>query len=481
MKKKIILSVFAVILCLALLITSTVLAGNGYSDLDAPQGTENIVSSQLQSIVNSKGKNASKAVDGDTDTAWKSSGKTDYLELTFKEEQTFNTIILREKGMNIKSFTLSYYVNTPGNEHWESFYRQDTVQDYRFCAFEPVTTQKIKLEITDSDNLFKIREIEIYNVESKKINDFRVSDYVYMSNLTSGAIFDKSSENSYSPEYCDVINQIHIIPAAYWNNEGEIVVSEGKTVQELSQYVGQIRDFYGDKEVEIFATIFFNDCDPDVVLSQCADEVIENTVEFLLECDLDGVSYDWEYPTQKQWPVFSEHLINLKKALSPHGLKLSCAFSAWTCSISDDAIKALDQIELMCYDNFDNDGNHSSFTSGAVQPVEYFLEKGFKPEQINLGVPFYARPNDGGYIWIDYDDPNYTHYDKFQNASDNMWFNSAQMITDKTAYAIEKELGGMMIFCSVLDVPYDSEQSLLNAMKTTIDTRAIIEKGENAK
>ena len=55
------------------------------------------------------------------------------------------------------------------------------------------------------------------------------------------------------------------------------------------------------------------------------------------------------------------------------------------------AIESLDQIEIMSYDLFDSTGNHSSFTSGAVQPVEYFLDKGFKPERIKLCLRVYGR------------------------------------------------------------------------------------------
>lgn len=122
MKKKIIISAVAIILCLALIIGTTAFAGEGFSDLPGPDDSENLAVTQFESIEDSKGKSsARKAVDSDTNSAWKASGTTDSLVLTFKEEQTFNTIILREKGWNIKKFVLSYYDETPGNAHWERF------------------------------------------------------------------------------------------------------------------------------------------------------------------------------------------------------------------------------------------------------------------------------------------------------------------------------------------------------------------------
>ena len=52
------------------------------------------------------------------------------------------------------------------------------------------------------------------------------------------------------------------------------------------------------------------------------------------------------------------------------------------------------------------------------------------------------------------------------------------MIMDKTAYAIENNLGGIMIFTATEDVPYSNDLSLLKSIKTTIDTRTTL--GNNA-
>lgn len=481
MKKKIIITAVAIILCLALIAGTSTFAGDGFSDLPGPD-TDNLAVTQIESIKDSKGKSgAQKAVDSNTKTAWKSSGTTDTLVLTFKEEQTFNTIVLREKGWNIRKFILYYYDETPGNAHWEKFYEQDAVNDYRYCAFDPVTTKQIKLEIAESDSIFKIREFEIYNIPKTTRDSIRVSDYVVTPQLAKGEIFDPESSNYLPPEYCDVVNQIHVIASAKWNNEGELVIPDGLTGDDLKSCIQRIRDFYGDKHVDIFATVFFNACDPDVVFAEQKDTVIKNTVDFLLEYGFDGVSYDWEYPNKEQWVTFSEHLVNLKNELSKHNLLLSCAVSPWNFYMQKDAIEILDQIEIMSYDLCDENGNHSSFSSGAVQPIQFFINKGFKPEQINLGLPFYARPVDGSGVWINFDDPEYTPSDRFQNLSKQMWFSGTQMTMDKTAYAIENNLGGIMIFTVTEDVPYENELSLLKSVKNTIDTRTTIYDETNTK
>lgn len=475
MKKKILIPSVAVIILIALITCINVFAKDGYSDLSGPADTENIISAQLESVESSKSlSDASKAVDSDINTVWRSSKKNDYIIINFKEEQSFNTAIIREKGWNIKKFNLSYFVDEPGNEHWENFYQQDAVNDYRYCAFDTITAKQIKFEVTEADALFKIREIEFYNTDKKEINNFRVSDYVVTSQLANGELFGPQSSNYLSPEYCNVVNQIHIISSAKWNNEGKLVISDGLSPTELKENIKKIRDFYGDNEVEIFATVFFNACDPTEVLKNKNDIVVENTVNFLLEYGFDGVSYDWEYPVGEQWSLFSNHIVTLKNELSKYQLKISCAVCPWNFYMEKDAINALDQIEIMSYDLFDENGNHSSFISGAVQPVEFFLDKGFTPQQINLGLPFYARPYDGGGIWINYDDANYTPSDRFQNYSNGMWFSGTQMTYDKTAYAIEKNLGGMMIFTATEDISYSEENSLLKSIKTAIENRSTL-------
>ena len=108
MKKKIIISTVAIILCVALIFSLTALAGDGFTNLETPVNAENLASSQIESVADSKeSKKSVNAVDSDTKTVWKSSKSTDSLVLTFKEEQTFNTVVIREKGWKIKNFSLS--------------------------------------------------------------------------------------------------------------------------------------------------------------------------------------------------------------------------------------------------------------------------------------------------------------------------------------------------------------------------------------
>ena len=50
-------------------------------------------------------------------------------------------------------------------------------------------------------------------------------------------------------------------------------------------------------------------------------------------------------------------------------------------------------------------------------------------------------------------------------------FNSVQMIKDKTAFANDYGLGGVMVWHYTCDVPYEDDLSLFKAIQTSLNTR----------
>lgn len=113
----------------------------------------------------------------------------------------------------------------------------------------------------------------------------------------------------------------------------------------------------------------------------------------------------------------------------------------------------------MAYDLFDDHGNHSSFYSACYMLIGQLEEKGFDLGKINLGLPFYSRPENGDTFWGNYFDvaeelgewDNAFYYNEYTTlegvtASGNTWFNGRGMIYDKTCYAADCGLGGVMIW-----------------------------------
>lgn len=111
------------------------------------------------------------------------------------------------------------------------------------------------------------------------------------------------------------------------------------------------------------------------------------------------------------------------------------------------------------------------------------MKKGLKKEQLDLGIPFYARPTDRAAQWFDYKTEaeqlgwfgnvatGPQEVTEWQNnapvqvtATSPRYYNGCQMVYDKTAYAMDFGLGGMMVWNYAGDLPYENGLSLFRAM-----------------
>lgn len=195
---------------------------------------------------------------------------------------------------------------------------------------------------------------------------------------------------------------------------------------------------------------------------------LEGNIKSLLETyDLDGVFFDWEYPNRsihKQW--FGDFLISLDTALGDD-YAIGCAVSNWCADFPAEAIAVMDMVELMSYDLFDAEGFHAT-TELAKEHVQALLNLGYKPEQIDLGIPFYGHPINGEMSWYGYNG----FYDKLdeqglyheENTGLKHHFNNPDMVYEKTAWCIEQGIGGVMSWHYSCDAPADSGYSLFEAI-----------------
>lgn len=195
---------------------------------------------------------------------------------------------------------------------------------------------------------------------------------------------------------------------------------------------------------------------------------LQGNIKAVLEkYNFDGVMFDYEYPhTKAHWKVFDEFLISLDKVLGDE-YKIGCAVSAWNTSQSKKAIKVLNLVEVMAYDIWDSDGTHASLL-GAQKCINRMLLCGYKKEQMDMGIPFYARPTNQGAYWYGYNG-YYTQIDEkgFCLDSDTgltFSFNTYDMVYEKTQWAISVGLGGAMVWHYACDVPKGNSASLFNAM-----------------
>ena len=190
------------------------------------------------------------------------------------------------------------------------------------------------------------------------------------------------------------------------------------------------------------------------------DEAVSSVVDMVLEQDVDGADFDWEYPWGKEeYALYSEYLVKLSDELHKHGKTLSIAVSPWGLDFSDEAVKAIDQVQIMAYDLFDHNGDNNSYAGSCASTIDYMLKQGFKAEQLNLGISYYGRPSDASGVWVDYNNPDYDK-DEYIMVKDEIYFNSATTVRDKAVYCILRGLGGIMTFSQNEDLPFDDPLSL---------------------
>ncbi len=183
-------------------------------------------------------------------------------------------------------------------------------------------------------------------------------------------------------------------------------------------------------------------------------------IAYCLENGLDGVDFDWEFPDNAaERAGYVALLGEVHQAFAPHNLRVSVALAAWQ-DLGDDLYAAVDRIHVMAYDH---EGRHSTFAQ-AVGDIQAFLKRGAPPEKLLLGVPFYGRSLsrwDNAFTYAEIVAQHHPAPDADEVGG--IYFNGATTIQQKTRYAREQQLGGVMIWELGQDTADDT--SLLRAIQ----------------
>lgn len=303
---------------------------------------------------------------------------------------------------------------------------------------------------------------------SERAKKFRLTAYAVGSNFTDASTIDAS----HFEDLTDVI----LFGVAAFNTEGEVVLN-----QNFDLILGNIREAMKNSDANLYLNLLgpgyrTNSADWNEQMKDQSKyhnmafksgNLQKNIKAVLDEYGFDGVFFDYEYPvTQEDWDVFDEFLISLDGYLGDD-YRIGTAISAWLTMQSKKAIAVTDMVEVMAYDIWDKDGTHAS-QWGAEQVILKMLQNGYKPEQMDMGIPFYARPTNQGAYWYGYNG----WYDKLdekgfcydEETGLTFSFNDYDTVYTKTQWAIKKGLGGAMVWHYSCDVPKDNPKSLFNAM-----------------
>lgn len=301
-----------------------------------------------------------------------------------------------------------------------------------------------------------------------KTDSFRVSTYV-----VADYIQDIASLHS---EDFDIITDVIVFGSATFDNQGNVTVKD----EALTKALNNLRQVIGDRDIHMTLNILGPGGHTDSTvwedqMEAQSDEhnkafssgVLEdNIIAVLDKYDLDGIHFDYEHPlSNKAWRNFNKFLVSMGKKLGDRSLGV--ALCEWNLKLSTSALKYVDTVEVMLYDIFDAEGKHST-TETVIANSKQIGLSGIPYEKVNIGLPFYSRPTDRGAYWYDYrsyynslDSDNWYHCD---NVNKDFWFNTTDVIADKTEFTLKQGYGGVMMWHYTCDLPSSHEASLLRAI-----------------
>lgn len=423
------------------------------------------------------------------------------VNISFEEPTTFNTVVLKEEGDVIREFSF-YYTDEEGKEHF--IYKQDLVEEYRYCSFPTITTTNLRIEVKGlEDKEWNISDVEIYNMGGTYDKDFRVTAYV-VSQYT-------YKKDSIDKDHFKAITHVNLISTVYFSAEGDIyfldnyidgVLVDGKKIFETS--LANIREV-AEEGTTIVATLLGQDRNgsglDQIAIHESAftkykDNFIKNALEFREKYDLDGLSFDYEYPnTIQEYENMFETCRTLKEKM-PAGSIMTIALGTWSLQkpfiFDKELMECVDWVESMNYDEMAEDPHdyHSTFSTSCYKFFKKIrsMNESFGDnsvtytdlKDVNLGMPFYSRPLDGRGYWGDYKyvaeslgKYQNVKYDEYHNGEllPPTYYNSYQMIYDKVTYCIDQGFGGVMIWHYSCDVKWESELSLWHAIYDAVSSR----------
>lgn len=194
--------------------------------------------------------------------------------------------------------------------------------------------------------------------------------------------------------------------------------------------------------------------------------LVASLVELCLTHGFEGVDFDWEHPHgEREIADFALLVEETAAGFAERGLIVTFAQAGWQ-SLGPRVYAAADRVHLMSYDQ-----QHPQATMAHVrEEVARLIERECPAEKIALGIPFYGRNPDRAAM---------TYANLIQGREpapdndeiDGYAFNGPDTVAEKTRYALEGGLAGVMVWELTQDAP--GGRSLLAAI-----ARVLVEQAE---
>ncbi len=170
---------------------------------------------------------------------------------------------------------------------------------------------------------------------------------------------------------------------------------------------------------------------------------VSAVVSYCVTNGITCIDYDWEFPEDaSQKTAYDDLLVETKAAAAAKSLEVSVALG-FTQSLSERAYTAVDHVHLMTYDM----GKRHATIEATEGVVNRLLRKGLPAGKICLGVPFYGRKLDDPVASLGYASIVEQHRPKPNvDEAGGYYFNGPETLRAKTRFALDQQLGGIMIW-----------------------------------
>ena len=241
-----------------------------------------------------------------------SSGKAgDSAVFRFPSKTKINAVVLKEIGNSVTSFRIY------ADDGETPFYGNDYIGDYRYCAFATKEVSSLRIEVTGSDAEWELHSLEAYCVDNGA-DDFEVVSYI-----NADTAYTLSSEYAATAAF---VTQFNVFGGTYFDAQGKVhfadfevngVKIDGEVLFE--QAINNIRILNPDAEI-VFTLLGNRDFGDGMNIRErhnsamglFGETLTSNILSVISEFDLDGVSFDYEYPETEE--DFAEARRGLKLA-----------------------------------------------------------------------------------------------------------------------------------------------------------------------
>lgn len=194
------------------------------------------------------------------------------------------------------------------------------------------------------------------------------------------------------------------------------------------------------------------------------EKFIGELLRFCQTHGFSGVDFDWEFPrNQAESSTLNALILETKSMLFRHGLLVTLAVAPWD-RFPKEVLSSVDSLHLMTY----FDGTQHTALANARRETEDLIRKGADPHKICMGMPFYGEMVGQKDKTPSYGEIMQKHHPVPESdEADGVAFNGIRTVRHKTRYALERSLGGVMIWEIGQDTP---DGTLLNAIRAEIGT-----------